>query len=198
VRARAPRTPARPQELSDALLLADVASENVSALGVLFDRHHEQVERVLARAGGVAGFEIDDLVQQTFLEVLRIASTFDGRESAGAWLCGVALRLAARRRRSIARWLRMLTAFGRQRLDDDTLHPERVAVGRQELKRFADALRQLQPKKREAFALVELEGFTAEEAGRALSVNAATMRTRLFHARRELRDAMRVTKRGLP
>jgi RNA polymerase sigma-70 factor (ECF subfamily) len=194
LRAAAPRSPPTAREPSDAALLANISKDNVSALGELFDRHYEQVRRVLANAGGIATFEIDDLVQQTFLEVVRIAPNFDGRESAGAWLCGIALRLAARRRRSLARLLRLLTAFSRQHSDDDEVHPERVAAGREELRAFSRALRELQPKKREAFVLVELEGFSAEDAGRALRVNPATMRTRLFHARRELRDAM---KRGL-
>jgi RNA polymerase sigma-70 factor (ECF subfamily) len=40
------------------------------------------------------------------------------------------------------------------------------------------------------FVLVELEGLSAEEAARALDIPAATARTRLFHARRELQEAM--------
>jgi DNA-directed RNA polymerase specialized sigma24 family protein len=40
------------------------------------------------------------------------------------------------------------------------------------------------------FVLVELEGLTAEDAARALGIPAATVRTRLFHARRELQDAL--------
>jgi DNA-directed RNA polymerase specialized sigma24 family protein len=37
---------------------------------------------------------------------------------------------------------------------------------------------------------VELEGLSAEEVATALEIPAATVRTRLFHARRELLDAL--------
>jgi RNA polymerase sigma-70 factor (ECF subfamily) len=40
------------------------------------------------------------------------------------------------------------------------------------------------------FVLVELEGLSAEEAARVLEIPAATVRTRLFHARHELQAAM--------
>ena len=66
---------------------------------------------------------------------------------------------------------------------------------REELRAFEHALQRLPWKKREAFVLVEMEGVSIDEAARALCVPAATVRTRLFHARRELREAMR---RGAP
>jgi RNA polymerase sigma-70 factor (ECF subfamily) len=59
-----------------------------------------------------------------------------------------------------------------------------------ELARFVRALARLSAKKRAVFVLVELEGMTAEDAASALEIPAATARTRLFHARRELHEAM--------
>jgi RNA polymerase sigma-70 factor (ECF subfamily) len=177
------------QEPSDAELLAQIASADLSALGALFDRHHARVERVLQRTG-LNLADVDDVVQATFLEVPRIATTFDGRESCAPWLCGIAIRLGARRRRSLRRLFDHLTAWAKEAPSRDPVHPESVVASRQELAAFERALETLAPKKREAFVLVELEGFSAEEAGKALGVNGATMRTRLFHARGELRAAM--------
>jgi DNA-directed RNA polymerase specialized sigma24 family protein len=37
---------------------------------------------------------------------------------------------------------------------------------------------------------MDLDGLTADQAGEAVGVKAATMRTRLFHARREIRASM--------
>jgi RNA polymerase sigma-70 factor (ECF subfamily) len=173
---------------SDAELLTSVARGDLSALGSLFDRHQARVRRVLVRTG--AGSDADDLVQATFLELTRIASRFDGRVSSAAWLCGVALRLAARRRRSLHRLLRNLAAFGRTTPRVDAVDPEREASAQQEMRLFASALEQLTPKKREAFVLVEIEGLSAEDVADALGVPAATVRTRLYYARMELRTTM--------
>jgi RNA polymerase sigma-70 factor (ECF subfamily) len=43
------------------------------------------------------------------------------------------------------------------------------------------------------FVLIELEGLNTEEAAKALEIPPATVRTRLFHARRELEERL---KRG--
>lgn len=177
------------EPLTDAQLIASVAREDLHALGVLFDRHHRRIERVLLRTG-TSSNDVDDIVQATFMEIPKIAGGYDGRDSCAAWLCGVAVRLASRRRRSMTRLLRMLVNFGAETPREFTIDPEADASARQEIALFAESLARLAPKKREAFVLVEVEGFTAEEVARSLGVNAATIRTRLFHARAELRAAM--------
>jgi RNA polymerase sigma-70 factor (ECF subfamily) len=52
------------------------------------------------------------------------------------------------------------------------------------------ALAQLSDKKRAVFMLIELEGLSTEEAAKVLEIPAATVRTRLFHARRQLHAAL--------
>jgi RNA polymerase sigma-70 factor (ECF subfamily) len=182
-------TSAAAHDLTDAQLLQEIADGDLDSLGTLFDRHHERVTRVLHRSG-MAPSDVDDLVQQTFLQVPRVAAAYDGRDSCAAWLCGIAVRLGARRRRSIVRLIRALAAFTTEVRVTTDLDPERILAGREEFALFASALAKLGRKKREAFVLIEIEGFTAEEAGCALGVPAATLRTRLFHARGELRAAM--------
>jgi RNA polymerase sigma-70 factor, ECF subfamily len=175
---------------SDAELLAKIGREDLSALGALFDRHHRRVARVLMRTG-VSSADTDDLVQSTFLEVPKIARVFDGRDSCAAWLCGIAVRLASRRRRSLGRLLRTWTSYASSAPTTTLLNPESEVASRQELDAFARALEKLAQKKREAFVMVELEGFTAEEVAHSLGANAATIRTRLHHARNELRAVMK-------
>jgi RNA polymerase sigma-70 factor (ECF subfamily) len=149
---------------------------------------------VLHRLTGRAD-DVDDLVQATFLALPRLAATFDGRDSCRGWLCSIAAALAARHRRGVARLLRRLASFGDSARNASPADPERDAGAREELRAFERALRQLPWKKREAFVLVEIEGVSIDQAARALAIPSATVRTRLFHARRELRDAM---KRGEP
>lgn len=175
---------------TDAELIARIARDDLGALGIIFDRHHQRVARVLARTG-VNPADVDDLVQATFLEVPKIARGYDGRDSCAAWLCGISVRLASRKRRSIGRLLRAWTSFANAAPTTTLLNPESQATSRQELAILSEALEKLASKKREAFVLIELEGFSAEEVARAIGVNPATVRTRLHHARQELRTAMK-------
>jgi RNA polymerase sigma-70 factor (ECF subfamily) len=173
---------------TDADLLELVAAGELGALGQLFDRHADAVRRVVVRLG-VGPAEVDDLVQDVFLEVVRAAARFDGRESARAWLAGFAVIHVRRHRRSLARLARKLASWARER-ETVVPSPEAEHEERVEAARAMRALDRLSAKKREAFVLVTLEGLPGDEVARALGVPVATVWTRLFHARRELREAL--------
>lgn len=175
---------------SDPDLLRDVADGDPIALGALYDRYAPDVWRAARRTLGDSA-DADDVVHATFLNLRRIAGSFDGRTSCRNWLRGIAVRLALRHRRGTGRFRRMLESLGQNAAAAGVVaHPERQASDNEELRLVERALARLQPKKRAAFVLVELEGLTTEEAAKALEVPAATVRTRLFNARRELKAAL--------
>jgi RNA polymerase sigma-70 factor (ECF subfamily) len=174
----------------DAALLSDVADGDLRALGTLYDRYATDVWRVVRRTLGNGG-DVDDVVHATFLNLPKIAPSYDGRTSCRNWLRGIAVRLAIRHRRGAGRFRRMLESLAHATtIRGSHTHPERLASDNEELRLLERALERLGAAKRAAFVLVELEGMTTEEAARALDVPAATLRTRLFHARRELKAAL--------
>lgn len=172
-------------ERGDAELLSAVAGGDLGALGELYDRHARDVWRAVRRSL-LEGVDAEDVVHQTFLKLPQIAASYDGRASCRGWLCGIAVRLAMRHRRGMGRFRRMLGAFAETVTHHAPGDPERQASSHQELAAFDRAFQRLSEKKRAVFVLVELEGLSAEEAAKALEIPAATVRTRLFHARREL------------
>jgi RNA polymerase sigma-70 factor (ECF subfamily) len=177
------------QSPGDAELLQSIAAGDLGALGEIYDRYSRDVWRAVRRSLGDSA-DVEDVVHQMFLKLPQIAPSYDGRASCKGWLCGIAVHLAMRHRRGAGRFHRMLTSFTQTLTGRAALDPERVAGGQQELAVLERALVELSDKKRAVFVLVELEGLTAEEAGRALEIPAATVRTRLFHARRELLEAL--------
>jgi RNA polymerase sigma-70 factor (ECF subfamily) len=179
----------RTTTLSDPELLAAVAAGDLGSLGELYDRYARHVWRAARRSLGDAS-DVDDVVHATFMALPRIAESYDGRASCRNWLCGVAVRLAMRHRRGAGRFRRALDALAHTVVGRSTSDPERRASSHEELEVLDEALRGLSEKKRAVFVLVELEGLSAEEAAKALEIPAATVRTRLFHARRELQDAL--------
>jgi len=174
---------------TDAELLERIAAGDLASLGEIYDRYSRDVWRAVRRALGDAS-DVEDVVHQMFLKLPQIAPSYDGRASCRGWLCGIGVRLAMRHRRGMGRFRRMLGAFGDTVIGTVTRDPERQAAGQEELAVLEEALATLSEKKRAVFVLVELEGLSTEDAARALDVPAATVRTRLFHARRELQDAL--------
>jgi RNA polymerase sigma-70 factor (ECF subfamily) len=172
----------------DRELIAAVARGDLEALGVLFERYEPGLRRYLGRMG-IARSDADDLVQASFLEVVRASSRFDPQYSARSWLFGIASIMARRHRRSVGRAAaRIATWIGLQRSQPSAhASPADAFESDQTLRAFAHAFERLAPKKREVFVLVTLEGLSGEEAASALGVPVNTVWTRLHHARRELR-----------
>ena len=174
---------------TDGEILAAIANGNLDALGQLFDRHGHGVRSFLGRMG-VAASDADDLLQATFLEVVRAAGRFDPRLPARNWLLGIANAMLRRHRRSLRRApARLVTAAG---LAPATLPPTPAELfdGDETTRRLDRAFTRLSPKKREVFVLVTLEGLSGDEAAHALGVPVNTVWTRLHHARSELRAAL--------
>lgn len=172
--------------IDDASLVVRVGKGDLEALGLLFDRYEETVARFLKRMGASTA-DIDDLVQTTFLQVLRAARRFESDISVRGWLLGIASMMARRHRRSLGRLAKRVRIWATiprapQLTPDDTLAQRHAGL------RLERALAALPPKKREAFVLVTLEGMSGEEAAEALGVPINTIWTRLHHARRELRE----------
>jgi RNA polymerase sigma-70 factor, ECF subfamily len=184
--------PARPAPAADPELVTAVAGGDLAALGELYDRHARDVWRAVRRALDDES-DADDVVHATFVALPRLAPSYDGRASCRNWLCGIGVRLALRHRRGAYRFRRMLESFANtlvRRAPTTAQSPELAASNQEALATLNRALRELSAKKRAVFVLVELEGLSAEEAARALGIPAATARTRLFHARRELQRAV--------
>lgn len=173
----------------DQALIGAIANGNLQALGELFDRYEPDIRRFIGRLGVGVG-DVDDLVQTTFLEVIRAAPRFDASLPAKSWLFGLTVMLVRRHRRSLSRAAQRLLSRARWLRPDEPSTPAAEFDKDQDLRRFQRAFQQLSAKKREVFSLVTLEGLSGEEVARVLEIPVATVRTRLHHARQELRAAL--------
>ncbi len=174
---------------SDAQLLEAVAHGDLEALGVIFDRYEPHVRRYLGRLG-ITPEDVDDLVQATFLEVVRAAKRFDPERATKSWLFGIATMMVRRHRRSMSRTVARLAKWASQPHHRTPETPAESFESHETGRRFERAFDELSSKKREVFTLVVVEGLSGEEAAQALGIPVNTVWTRLHHARRELRAAL--------
>lgn len=173
----------------DGKAFARLARGEIGALGEIYDRHHDAVFRFVVRATAGAA-DAEDLVHAVFLTAAKHASTFDGRESCLPWLLGIAARLVQRRRRTLARYARMLLAFDRERAESRSYDPRDSLNARAELDDLERALAELSDRKRVVLVLAEIEGLSCEAIAELLGVPVGTVWTRLHHARRQLRERL--------
>ena len=174
---------------ADYELVAAIADGSLEALGQLFERYEPVLRRYVGRLGIGSG-DVDDLVQATFLEVVRAARRFDPQYSPRGWLFGIATLMVRRHHRSVSRAAARMAAWARVVHSDLAPTPAEIFEGDEAMRRVASAFERLSSKKREVFVLVTLEGLSGEEAANILGIPVSTVWTRLHHARLELRTAL--------
>ena len=127
-----------------------------------------------------------DAVQEAWLEILRGLGGLRDDYAFAAWAYRITTRRCARliaRRQSDRRLARAVEAEPREAGAEDT-HDEGDGA------RVKRAMADLPPDQRAAMALFHLQGLSVAETAIALDVPAGTVKTRLMHARRKLRDSL--------
>jgi RNA polymerase sigma-70 factor (ECF subfamily) len=154
-----------------------------SAFRELYAAHHRQVARQLAFL--VPRADVEDVLQDVFIEVFRSIRRFQGKSAFTTWLYRVAVHVAMKSRRK----------HTRSRLDvvdelpeqvDEKPRPEEVTLSAERQARVEALLEQLSEKKRTVLVMHDLHGVDAHVIAEVVGTNVLTVRTRLFYARREL------------
>ncbi len=152
------------------------------AVGKLYEMHGTYVRRLLVGILGPNEY-VDDLLQDVFVHVLQSVHAFRGDCRFATWLhrmtANVALSwLRKKKRKPIA--------------DGDTAFPpvpaeqcESMSV-RAEIRELYAILNTLSPKRRIAFILFEMEGYTISEIAEMTGSNGPTVKSRIFFARRDM------------
>lgn len=163
---------ARDDPLRD--LLDRSAEGDDVALGELIRRTQPDVFRVCSILGSKGDEE--DLVQETYLRMMRSVERFRGESSVRTWLMSIARFTCAdavRRRQ-------------RQRRLMDRLIENTTTVQEPEHSDTATLLETLSVDRREAFALTQIVGLSYEEAASVIGCPIGTVRSRVARARADL------------
>jgi RNA polymerase sigma-70 factor (ECF subfamily) len=175
--------PSRPPAPQIAALVDRARRRDPAAFRDLFQTHVGAVHRVVRRMVG-ARPDVDDLVQTTFVEAFRSLPDFRGDALFSTWLTRIAVRVtmhAVRRRHAAS-----------ASLDDVTEPaaaapgPEQVTAARETLALVEALLAELRPKRRAAFVLHVLEGYSMEEVAAILNASTAAVKVRVHDARRHI------------
>lgn len=148
---------------------------------LLFRRHHVAVFRYLLRWSHDRG-AAEELMQETFVRVVRHAPELAERGREKAWLFGIARNLASN-------WARGHKRRPTERLDDASARSPDALAG-VALDRMLDALPELE---REILLLREVAGLDYAEIAETTSLSVAAVRSRLFRARTAARELLTET-----
>ncbi len=180
-------------DLTDEELVLLSKNGSLSAFNRLVERHQGAVYAVAYRLLGERTAAAD-ATQETFIAAFRAIRGFRSG-SVRAWLLRIAAnqakdQLRARRRRP-ALSLEAETGAA-EPARTDTLADDPVASAEQRARNFAlqQALSELPFEQRAVVVLIDIQGYGYEEASRALGEPIGTVKSRLFRARRRLRELL--------
>jgi RNA polymerase sigma-70 factor (ECF subfamily) len=186
--AASPAMPAVGEVASDQALIARIAAGDQLAMRTLFARHQTALYRWLRRLVRDEGLA-EDLLSEVFLDVWRQAASFQARSSVSTWLLAIGRHkaLSARRRRIDAELDEDVAASICDPADD----PEISLLKKNRSELLRQSMANLSRKHREVLDLIYYHGKSVKEVAEIVSVAEATVKTRMFHARRKLADLVK-------
>jgi RNA polymerase sigma-70 factor (ECF subfamily) len=153
------------------------------ALGEFYRTFRAEVARNLHRMLGPGRGDLEDVLQEVFIEVFRSIPRFRGDAKISTWLYRVCVNVALQRLRKRKRRAEVPAEVAGESISDET--PERGLDNRRRLDAVYRILDELAPKKRVVFILHEIEGREPKEIAGIVGAPVLTVRTRLHYARKE-------------
>lgn len=129
--------------------------------------------------------DLEDLIQDAFLEIFRALPSFRGDSSLTRWSQTIATRTAY-----LSIQKRKPTPVDLDDVEEEVVDRDpdahRIALAKQAAKRLYAALEKLDPKMRIAFALAAIDGLPLQEVAELTESSLVATKTRVWRARREV------------
>jgi RNA polymerase sigma-70 factor (ECF subfamily) len=168
-----------------------------SAFETLVKRHQRRIFMIAFRYTGVRE-DAEDIVQETFQKAFVHLHKFEGKSSFSTWATRIAINqaLMSLRTRRALREVSMDDLGSDEEMPlvsepaDANPDPEVNCSQKERSRILSAAMRQLRPAMRRAIYLKEMEELSARETATRLRVSVATVKARVFRARKQLCKAL--------
>lgn len=181
----------------DAALIRRIAARDQTAMQTLYGRHHVRVFRFLMRIVRNEA-TAEDLVSDVFVDVWQQAARFEERAAVTTWLLSIARfkALSALRRRREAD----LDDEQATEIEDDSDTPEVTAQKSSKAEAMRACIARLSAEHAQVIQLVYYHEQSVEEVATILGIPEATVKTRMFYARKKLSELLKAAgiDRGWP
>jgi RNA polymerase sigma-70 factor (ECF subfamily) len=172
-------------EPDDRQLLCRIRNGEKAAFHELVDGHAASLFGLAYSMTGNAA-DAEDIVQETLTGAFRGMKAFRGQSSLKTWLTQILVRQVAAHRRGRRRFLDFLRVRG-SRAGSSVSPASPSADARMDV---TAAILALADEHRQVIVLRELRGLSYEEIAEALGVPRGTVESRLFRARRAMRELL--------
>lgn len=135
--------------------------------------------------------DAEDVAQEALVRAYQRFGELRNPAGVRAWIVRITFRLALDRWRAAKRRLLRETTWSAPELQPNPRTAEEVAVSSEFQAQLERALEELPEKLRVVVLLSGIQGYTLEEVAEMLEVPLGTVKSRLFHARKQLAEKLR-------
>jgi RNA polymerase sigma factor (sigma-70 family) len=173
----------------DLVLLRQIAQKDRRAFEAIYSLYYRRLFSYLFKLTRRAEM-VEEVLNDVMLVIWTKAATFDGRSQPSTWIFGIAYHKA-------------MKALGQRRQPEqpgdrenaanepiDSDEPETLLVRRELAATLGRALLALSPEQRSVVELTYYYGLAYQEIAQIMACPVNTVKTRMFHARRRLRDLL--------
>jgi RNA polymerase sigma-70 factor, ECF subfamily len=133
--------------------------------------------------------EAESVVVETMYEVWKVAKNFRSESRVETWLLGIAKYKSLDKLRARDDDNDDIDDHA-ETMADEAPGVEQLVYAKERAHVLADCIDELPKDQSEALHLVYFEGSSVEEVGEVQSIPSGTVKTRLFHARKKLKDCL--------
>ena len=186
--------PRRSKERSadEAVLLERIAAGDRNAFEALYRGYYPRLTRFLERVIR-RPHSVEEVLNDAMLVVWRKAASFNGRSKVSTWIFSIAYRKA----------LKALKKFDEPVESDDEAFestlpgPEGQLMQRQLCDQLLEEIARMSFEHRTVIELTYFHGYAYKEIAQIMDCPVDTVKTRMFHARRRLRQFLETRKEDL-
>lgn len=175
---------ARPAGPDSVALIERARAGDTGAFAELYRGHHRRIYALCLRLTADVG-RAEELTQDTFVHAWQSLERFRGAAQFSTWLHRIAVNTVLSEQRRHGRWfgwLRDMPEEAPELADPST--PAGLSLD------LETAIARLPARARQVFVLVDVEGYSHEEAAAALAIAVGTSKAHLFRARSLLRGML--------
>lgn len=180
----------------DLALVAAVMRGEDRAIAEFYARARPIIDRRVRKLLGIHDADLDDMVQNSLIELIRSADRFRGDGSLDGWVAIVSARVVFRHIRERKSERRIFAASPSDAGDDavDATDIEAKSSARELLGRVRVHLDAIDPVKAWAYVLHDVMGHSLAEVAEITGSSTTATQSRLFRGRRELEERLLADK----